>query len=299
MRLEASQCVIFTSNKPAHYQKAPMLFSRPCYNIALLSNCLASHFAIMSAGKSLSPSSEDYALAARLTPESFAGAEPPPPQGLTTRFLVAGPTGVQDPSHTLITETIIASSKRHHVPQLLDIEEQHQPGVNDLMTGAISPLHQQCRTPEELASMAREDNNSTVCRSDLRYLGVFMPYKLFRIQDIAQLNVFHAPENVNHLPTGFHTTTLGLKVVWWVIWKDQEEAVYGDEQLLLELLKVGGLPSEQETACGILYPEDLVPCTSQDEWDDDHRKYWRVLGDLARTRWGEEEAQQDKGVKEI
>jgi hypothetical protein len=243
----------------------------------------------MLAGKSLSPSSGDYALAARLTPESLPGAGPPPPQGLTTRSLVARLTGVQDPLHTLTTEAIIASSECHHVPQLLDIEEQHQPGVNDLMTGAISSLHQQRQTPEELASVVREDNNSTVCRSDLRYLDVFMPYKLFSIQDIAQLNVFHAPENINHLPTGFHTTTLGLRVVWWVIWKDQEEAVYGDEQLLLELLKVGGLPSEQETACGILYPEDLVPCISQDEWDDDHRTYWRLLGDLERTRWGEEE----------
>jgi hypothetical protein len=195
-------------------------------------------------------------------------------------------------------ETIIAISRCQHVPQHLVIEEQHQPGVNDLMTGTISPLHQQRRTPEELASMAREDNNSTICRSDLRYLDIFMPYKLFSIQDIAQLNIFHAPGNVNHLPTGFHTTTLGLKKVWRVIWKDQEDAVYGDEQLLLELLKVGGLPSKQEIDCGILYPESLVPCTSQDEWDDDHRTYWGMLGDLARTSWGEEEAQQDEGVKE-
>jgi hypothetical protein len=70
---------------------------------------------------------------------------------------------------------------------------------------------------------------------------------------------------------------------WWVIWKGQEDAVYGDEQLLLEPLKVGSLPGEQETGCVILYPEDLVPCTSQNEWDDDHRTYWEMLGCLATT----------------
>jgi hypothetical protein len=45
----------------------------------------------------------------------------------------------------------------------------------------------------------------------------------------------HIPRarNINHLPTGSHTTTLGLKKVWWVIWKGQEDAVYGDEQLLV------------------------------------------------------------------
>src|SRR5277367_3314274 len=216
----------------------------------------------MLAEESPSPSSEYYALTARLTPESLADAELPRPQGPTARFLVAELTGVEDQSHTFIMETIIAVPESQNVPQRLNIEEQHQPGVNDSMTGAINLLHQQRRTPEELASIAREDNNSTVCRSDLRYLDIFMPYKLFSIQDIAQLNIFHAPENINHLPTGFHTTTLGLRKVWWVIWKGQEDAVYGDEQLLLELLKVGGLPSEQETGCGILYPEDLVPCTS-------------------------------------
>jgi hypothetical protein len=250
----------------------------------------------MLAEKSPSPPSEYYALTARLTPESLAGTELRHPQGPTARFPVAGLTGVEDQSHTFIMETITAVPESQNVPQRLNIEEQHQPGVNDSMTGAINLLHQQRRTPEELASIAREDNNSTVCRSDLRYLDIFMPYKLLSIQDIAQLNLFHAPENVNHLPTGFHTTTLGLKKVCWVIWKGQEDAVYGDEQLLLELLKVGGLPSEQETGHGILYPEDLVPCTLQDEWDDDHRAYWEMLGDLARTSWGEEEAEQDKGV---
>lgn len=245
------------------------------------------------------PSSGYYALTARLTPESLAGAELPHPQGPTARFLVAELTGVEDQSHAFIMETAIAVPESQNVPQLLNIEEQHQPGVNDWMTGAINLLHQQRRTPEELASIAREDNNSTVCRSDLRYLDIFMPYKLFGVQDIAQLNIFHAPENINHLPTGFHTTTLGLRKVWWVIWKGQEDAVYGDEQLLLELLKVGGLPSEQETGCRILYPEDLVPCTSRDEWDDDHRTYWEMLGDLARTSWGEEEeAEPGKGVIE-
>ena len=116
----------------------------------LLSNCRTFHLAIMFAGKSLSLSSEDYALAARLAPESLPGAGSPSPQGLTTRFLVAGPTGVQDPSHTLITNTVFASSECHHVPQLLDTEKQHQPGVNDLMTGAMSPLHQQHRTLRSL-----------------------------------------------------------------------------------------------------------------------------------------------------
>jgi hypothetical protein len=247
----------------------------------------------MLAEKSPSPSSEYYALTARLTPESLAGAEMPHPQGPIAHFLVAELTGAEDQSHTFITKTIASVPESQNVPQCLNIEE-HQPGVNDSMTGAINLLHQQRRTPEELASIAREDNNSTVCRSDLRYLGIFMPYKLFSIQDIAQLNIFHEPENINHLPTGFYTTTLGLKKVWWVIWKGQEDAVYGDEQLLLELLKVGGLPSEQGTGCGILYPEDLVPCTSQDEWDDDHRAYWEMLGNLARTSWGEEEAEQDR-----
>jgi hypothetical protein len=259
---------------------------------------MASHLAIMFAEKSPSPSSDDYVLIARLTPESLVGAELPHPQGPIARFLVAELTGVEDSLHTFIRETMIAISESQVVSQLLDIEEQHQPGVNDLMTGAANPLHQQRRTPEELASIAREDNNSTVCRSNLRYLDIYMPYKLFGIQDIAQLNIFHAPENINHLPTGFHTTTLGLKKVWWVIWKGQEDAVYDDEQVLVELLKVGGLPGEQETGCGILYPEDLVPCTSQDEWDDDHKTYWETLGDLARTSWGDEEAEQDKGVIE-
>ena len=237
----------------------------------------------MVAEKPPPPSSECYAPTVRLTPESLAGAELPHPQDLTTRFLVAELTGVEDQSHTFITETVIAVPESQNVPQLLNIEEQHQPGVNDWMAGAINLLHQRRRTPEELASIAREDNNSTVCRSDLRYLDIFMPYKLFSIQDIAQLNIFYAPENINHLPTGFHTTTLGLRKVWWVIWKGQEDAVYDDEQLLLELLKVGGLPSEQETGCVILYPKDLVPCTSQNEWDDDHRTYWEMLGYLATT----------------
>jgi hypothetical protein len=77
------------------------------------------------AGKSPSPSSEYYALTARLTPESPADAELPHPQGPTARFLVAELTGVEDQSHTFVVETIIAVPESQNVPQLLNIEEQH------------------------------------------------------------------------------------------------------------------------------------------------------------------------------
>ena len=93
----------------------------------------------MLAEESPSPSSEYYALTARLTPESLAGAELPHPQGPTARFLVAELTGVEDQSHTFIMETIIAVPESQNVPQRLNIEEQHQPGVNDSMTGAMKP----------------------------------------------------------------------------------------------------------------------------------------------------------------
>ena len=113
-----------------------------------------------------------------------------------------------------------------------------------------------------------------------------MPWKLFSVDDIAHLNILHAPENINYLPPDFHTTTLGLKHVCLVIFHGQEAAVYNDEQLLTELVKVGGVPRRQGRGGGIVYPEDLVPFTSENEWDEEHRTYWKLLGDLSRTTWG-------------
>jgi hypothetical protein len=124
-----------------------------------------------------------------------------------------------------------------------------------------------------------------------------MPYKLFDVREIANLDIFHMLENINRLPSDFHTTTLGLKKVWLEIWHDQVEAVYGDEQLLTELAKVGGVPSQPLTegnTIAVIYPEDLVPCTSEGEWDDDHRIYWKMLSDLRRTSWEEEDAQREE-----
>ena len=238
---------------------------------------------------------DKYALAAKFVVEELAGAltqaEAP-----ATHSLVAELTGIEDPPPTLIIETIIGlgQPQSQAAPQLLLVEvEPHQPSVNDLMAGAVYPAVQPHRSPEELASLVQDDNDSTLCRYDFRYLDNFMPWKLFGVGDIAQLNILHAPEHVNCLPPDFYTTTLGLKKVWLVIFQGREAAVYNDEQLLTELVKVGGVPRKQDPGCGIVYPEDLVPCTSENEWDDEHRVYWKLLGDLARTSWGEDVAAQD------
>jgi hypothetical protein len=256
----------------------------------------------MSANSSLSSWDEEYVQAARLDPELLKGAGLPHPQAPAARYLVAELTGVEDPSPTFIIETITAVSQPKSVPQLPRvIVEQYEPGVNDLMTGAMNPALQPRRTPEELARLAQEDNNATVCIFDFRYLNNIMPCRLFSIREIATLNIFNVIDNINRLPAGFHTTTMGLKKVWWEIWRGQADAVYGDELLLMELLKVGGVPGQQyseQAGWGVVYPEDLVPCTSENEWDDDHRTYWKLLADLGRTSWGTDQAGQDEDKDE-
>jgi hypothetical protein len=165
------------------------------------------------------------------------------------------------------------------------------------MTGATNPSLQPRRTHEELMSITQDDNDAVICRFDFRCLDKFMPYKLFDVREIANLDIFHMHENINRLPSDFHTTTLGLKKVWLEIWHGQVEAVYGDEQLLTELAKVGGVPSQPLTegnTIAVIYPEDLVPCTSEGEWDDDHRIYWKMLSDLRGTSWGEGDTQPEE-----
>jgi hypothetical protein len=246
---------------------------------------------------------EEYVQAARLQPELLRGADLPHPQAPEARFLVAELTGVEFPSPNFIIESISALTQPQAAAQLLGvIVEEHQPGVNDLMTGAMNPALQPRRTPEELAHITRDDNNSTLCRFDFRSLDNFMPYRLFSIREIATFDIFHALDNINRLPEGFHTSTLGLKKVWFEIWKGQVDAVYDDQQLLTELVKVGGVPKQQfseENRIGVVYPEDLVPCTSEDEWDNDHRIYWKMLWDLGRTSWGGDEVEQDEYVDVI
>jgi hypothetical protein len=252
----------------------------------------------MSTGASSSPWDEDYVQAARLQPEFLKGAELPHPQAPAARYFVAELTGVEDPSPTFINETISTLSQSQTVPQgPVVVVEQHQPGVNDLMTGAVNPALQVRRTAEELAHITRDDDTATLCKFDFRYLNKFMPYRLFSLREIATLNIFHALDNIERLPAGFHTTTLGLKKVWLEIWKGQTHAMYDDELLLTELVKVGGVPRQQygsEVGYGVVYPEDLVPCSSESEWDNEHRIYWKLLGDLERTGWEQDEGEQDE-----
>ena len=66
---------------------ANALFEASLQYSTLLSNCLTSYFEIMFAEKWLSPSSEDYALAARLKSESLAGTGPPLPKVLQRALL--------------------------------------------------------------------------------------------------------------------------------------------------------------------------------------------------------------------
>ena len=254
---------------------------------------------------------DDYAVAADLTPEELAEALARP-EAPVARYLVAELTGVDDPSPTLIIETIAAlnqSQPRPMPPVAQDLlqqqwpvspvphvkVEQHRPGVNDLAAGAVNPAVQPFRTLQELESIPQDGNDSTLCRYDFRILAEQMPYKLFGIEDLRSLNIFNAPENIQHLPTGFHTTMLGLKKVWIELFRGQEQAVYSDEQLLRALLKVGGVPRPKESykGCFIVYPEDLVPCANKESWDDDHRMYWALLADLGRKTWGEDEIEQD------
>lgn len=249
----------------------------------------------MYANASCSSWDEDCFQEAKLPPELLAVAELPHSHTPAAHYLVAELTGVEDSSPTFLVETISALSQCQSAAQPSDANvEQHRPGVNDLMTGAVDPSVQPSQTTDDLASIVRDDNDSTICRDDWSYLIEFMPYKLFSLEDIVPLNVFHAPDNINLLPSGFHTTTLGLKKVGVEIWKGQEDAVYTDEELLTELVKVGGVP--QSARCGVVYPEDLVPCTSESEWDDDHRMYWEILGDLVRTSWREDEAEEDQNA---
>ena len=261
----------------------------------------------MSTSASSTSWDDEYGIAADLTPEELAEALARP-NAPVARYLVAELTGVDDPSPTLIIETITALNQSqprpvHPVasglfqqhrpaPQVPHVSvEQHRPGVNDLAAGAVYPAVQPFRTPEELESIPQDGNDSTLCKYDFRILAEQMPYKLFGIGDLRSLNLFNAAENIQHLPTGFHTTTLGLKKVWIEVFRGQEQAVYSDEQLLRALLKVGGVPRPKGSF--IVYPEDLVPCANEELWDDDHRTYWALLADLARTSWGENAAEQD------
>jgi hypothetical protein len=257
----------------------------------------------MSTDTSSSSWDEDYVQAARLQPEFLKSAELPHPEAPTARYLVAELTGVEEPSPTFILETISALSQSQALPQgPTVVVEQHQPGVNDLMTGAVNPALQLRRTSEELAQITWDDDNATLCRYDFRYLNNFMPYRLFSPREIATLNIFNALDNIERLPAGFHTTTLGLKKVWLEIWKGQAHAVYDDEQLLTELEKVGGVPRQQyggEVEFGVVYPEDLVPCTSESDWDNDHRRYWKLLGDLERIGWEQDEGEQDEDEDDV
>ena len=235
----------------------------------------------------------EYAVAADLTPEELTEALSRP-EAPVARYLVAELTGVDNPSPTLIIETITALNNSQSQsqpqpqpqPQPSHVQiEQHQPGINDLMMGATHPAFDRPHTAQELASVTQDDNDSTVCRYDFQLLADHMPHKLFGVRDLRPLNLFHVSENIKYLPDGYQTTTLGLKTVWMEVFRGQEQAVYDDEQLLSALLKVGGLPRPQDVPGAIVYPEDLVPCASPKVWDSEHWRFWEQLGDLATTSW--------------
>lgn len=212
-------------------------------------------------------------------PETRAAQALPDPDMPEARHLVVQLTGIGDPSPTFIREIfsgILARTEDQdrHALQIL-LWEEHVPGVNDLMSGAIHPATQGLRSPEELAAIPLEDNFDNICSASLPHMEKYMPNKLFNLAAIASLELFNQPEHINLLPSGFHTTVRGLRVAHVELFQGGETRPFDDNDLYNELLKVGGTP--RDTRIVVLYPEDLVPCVPEEEWSPLQRQFWEEI----------------------
>ena len=259
------------------------------------------------------PSARTASLPRNISLETLAEIDLPHPDSITARCLVTEATGVEDPSPSFIRDLFVqisqqtaAAAKKNgifqeqrfaaqrSIPPFLEVVvEQYQPGVNDFMTGAVSPAHQPLRAPAELASLIRDDNDSTVCNEALDYMNMSMPKMIFDRDGFSRLDLLDLPQNIGSLPEDFHITMAGIRVAFLEIFGTGGQRAYEDGELIAQLLMLGGKPRKPKIM--ILYPEDLVPIESGENWGELHRQYWKELRDMAeeRPRWEEESGEQN------
>lgn len=132
--------------------------------------------------------------------------------------------------------------------------ENHIPGVNDLMSGALPPR----RGSESSDSGIDEYDDPTVSMDTLPSLYRSMPHYMISIKILRTLNLFANPLYYDALPAEFFTTVKGLKRAWDEANAAQPDVTDDMDDFLFDaVLKRGGLVTNAYWS--VKYPCDIVP----------------------------------------
>ncbi|KAH0828206.1 hypothetical protein AYO21_03766 [Fonsecaea monophora] len=169
--------------------------------------------------------------------------------------------------------------------------EQYIPGVNDLMSGAVSLLD------KTSTDMTQDDN--IMCMHGLERR--LMPFKVLPQRDLFGLGLPFADESsLCELPSGFLTTVRGLERAVGEFYASNPDVfaddIESDVALLGMIAKRGGLARTKFQQ--VVYPEEIVPLDDPDlvlkenfessggEQDDQDKEYWAELQEQGRI-WDE------------
>lgn len=257
----------------------------------------------MSTKANSSSSDERLRQAAMATPDPLAELGLHSPNSPLVRFLIKRLTGVEDPSPSFICDIYSASAKIEgkHAPSAeaptptipyrapCATIEDHQPGINDLVSGILDPATHPAKTAAQLQALATRDNNSTLCHNTLTSMNTHMPTKLFTLSDLARFDLFHTVNHLSDLPAGYHTSMVGMRLLDAALC---HKGGYTDAEMFAELRKLGGVPKDKDTR--VVFPEDLVPCVPLESLrEETYRLYWKEIRDSAKASWGEDDDEDD------
>lgn len=159
--------------------------------------------------------------------------------------------------------------------------EEHDPGVNDFMSGCVlspSPRHRR-------RSFSTASDDATVASSDIFLAVHSMPFKILSLKDLPELDLFDRRFPSEVFPVSFTTTILGVcravEDARHVMQSEDTGRLTWDDALVGALAKRGGyFPEEKD----VEYVEDMVPLVEEEEADCFDGEYWGMIANQG-TIW--------------
>lgn len=159
------------------------------------------------------------------------------------------------------------------------VVEQYEPGINDIMTGAVDP---QDALSTNALGLSFSDDDDVICSSRHRcgYCYDKMPYRVLRRSHLYKLGLpLDDQRHLDLLPVDLLTTFRGVERAWDEfedIRRQYQDEVREDEEfdpdlnqsLILALAKRGGTSRRQ-----VVYPEDIRPLFPKHEDNEDAQGY--------------------------
>ncbi|EXJ90093.1 hypothetical protein A1O3_03162 [Capronia epimyces CBS 606.96] len=152
------------------------------------------------------------------------------------------------------------------------IIEDHLPGENDMMSGAVDP-----QDDIQPLSTFTEESVMCDCKNNFARLLSSMPFKVIGRYELATFNLpFDDVRCLQQLPPDFLTTYFGVGRAMAEATEDME---YSDDAFLEAMAKRGGTSRRR-----VVYPEDIIPFIGfgevedgEDDGDLYDQEYWREL----------------------